>query len=180
MKSRVIIVITKKKKIEGRHKFQDFDNVKGLIQFLKIYYEVTIRISVSKFYTSNLFFIELMKNQGAIVELSSSDDLLIRRMTTRMKEKYVKYWDNMDNTNFLLYVSVVLDPRYKLHSVKFCFDDLYRSKFLIYSTILEKIMKTFKELFDHYEIQHGVENLSTTSTKTNFGISKNVDGKYIR
>ncbi|XP_074336343.1 zinc finger BED domain-containing protein RICESLEEPER 1-like [Apium graveolens] len=78
----------KKKKVEGHPKFQDFANVKCLIQFLKIFYEVTIRISGSKYCTSNLFFIELMKIQEAIVELSSSDDLLTRGMATRMKEKY--------------------------------------------------------------------------------------------
>lgn len=109
----------KKKKVEGHPKFQDFANVKCLIQFLKIFYEVTIKISGSKYCTSNLFFIELVKIQEAIIELSLSGDLLTRDMATRMKEKYDKYWDNPDNTNFLLYVSVVLDPRYALCGLLF-------------------------------------------------------------
>lgn len=166
----------KKKKVEGHPKFQDFANVKCLIQFLKIFYEVTIKISGSKYCTSNLFFIELVKIQGAIIELSLSGDILTRDMATRMKEKYDKYWDNTDNTNFLLYVSVVLDPRYKMHYVKFCFGNLYGSESSKCILMCEKIMKTLKELFDHYKIQHGAESSSST-TSANVGSGNNVDFK---
>ena len=42
----------------------------------------------------------------------------------------------------------------------------------------DKIMKTLKELFDHYKIQYVVE--SSPNTSANFGSSKNVDsGKYM-
>ncbi|KAK1363528.1 DUF4413 domain-containing protein [Heracleum sosnowskyi] len=153
----------KKKKVEGHPKFQDFANVKCLIQFFNIFYEVTIRISGSKYCASNFIFIELVKIQKAIVELSLSSDILMREMATRMKGKYEKYWDNMDNTNFLLYVSVVLDPRYKMHYVKFCFDNLYGSESPRCLSICEKIMKTLKELFDHCKTQYGVVSSSTTS-----------------
>ncbi|KAK9289003.1 hypothetical protein L1049_017474 [Liquidambar formosana] len=36
-----------------------------------------------------------------------------------MKRKFKKYWGNFDNSNMLLYVVVVLDPRYKLKYLKF-------------------------------------------------------------
>ena len=97
-----------------------------------------MKISGSKYCTSNLFFIELVKIQEAIVELSLSDNLLTRDMATRMKEKYDKYWDNMDNTNFLLYVSVVLYPRYNMHYVNFCFGNLYGSESSKYFLMCDK------------------------------------------
>jgi hypothetical protein len=39
--------------------------------------------------------------------------------------KFEKYWGFEGNQNFLLYVANVLDPRFKLKYVKFCFGDLY-------------------------------------------------------
>ncbi|KAL8116004.1 hypothetical protein AgCh_022482 [Apium graveolens] len=57
------------------------------------------------------FFVDFDNVQEAIVKLCSSDDMLMRDMANRMRDKYNKYWDNMDNINFLLYVAVVLDPR---------------------------------------------------------------------
>ncbi|KAL8118649.1 hypothetical protein AgCh_016244 [Apium graveolens] len=101
----------KKKVVERAPLFDDFDNVKRFIRFLEIFYDVTMKLSGSKYCTSNVFFVELVKVQEAIINLCSSEDILMRDMAKRMKDKYDKYWDNEDNTNFLLYVAVVLDPR---------------------------------------------------------------------
>lgn len=46
-------------------------------------------------------------------------------MARRMKEKYDKYWDNIDNVNFLLHVAVLLDPRKKMQYVEFTFAQIY-------------------------------------------------------
>ncbi|PWA59793.1 Double-stranded RNA-binding-like domain-containing protein [Artemisia annua] len=46
-------------------------------------------------------------------------------MALSMKEKYDKYWDNMDNMNFLLHVALVLDPRNKLYYLKYCLGLIY-------------------------------------------------------
>ncbi|XP_074362487.1 zinc finger BED domain-containing protein RICESLEEPER 2-like [Apium graveolens] len=104
----------KKKIVEDAHFFVDFDNVIRFVQFLKIFYDVTLKLSGSKYCTSNVFFVELVKVQESIIKLCSNEDILMRDMANRMKDKYDKYWDNMENTNFLLYVAVVLDPR-ELH-----------------------------------------------------------------
>ena len=42
-----------------------------------------------------------------------------------MKKKIDKYWESIDNINLMLFVAVVLDPRYKLKYVKFCFRGWY-------------------------------------------------------
>lgn len=42
-----------------------------------------------------------------------------------MKTKFDKYWGLMDNMNKLLIIIVVLDLRYKLEYVTFCFESLY-------------------------------------------------------
>ena len=41
-------------------------------------------------------------------------------MAVEMKKKK-KYWGSMDNINLMLFVAVVLDPRYRLKYVRFWF-----------------------------------------------------------
>ncbi|KAG5566730.1 hypothetical protein RHGRI_002319 [Rhododendron griersonianum] len=42
-------------------------------------------------------------------------------MAFDMKKKFDTYWGKGDKINFLLYVAVALDPRFKLRWVKFCY-----------------------------------------------------------
>ena len=74
----------------------------------------------------------------------------MRDMAKRMKDKYYKYWDNEENTNFLLYVAVVLDPRYIMSYIEFCFGKIYRRGSYKNSIMCDKVLKTFQELFDYY------------------------------
>ena len=46
-------------------------------------------------------------------------------MAVEMKKKYDKYWGSIDNINLMLFVAVVLDPRYRLKYVKFWFWEWY-------------------------------------------------------
>ncbi|WOH08569.1 hypothetical protein DCAR_0728012 [Daucus carota subsp. sativus] len=156
----------KKKFVEGVPFFVDFDNVIRFIQFLKIFYDVTLKLSGSKYCTSNVFFIELVKMQEAIVKLCSSEDILMRDMANRMKEKYDKYWDNSENTNFLLYMAVVLDPRYKSSYIEYCFAKIYGRGSSKCFMMCDKVMKTLQELFEHYKNLRGKSDCSS-SEKTN-------------
>ena len=48
-------------------------------------------------------------------------------MAIRMKDKYDKYWGNMEKINMLIFVAVVLDPRHKLNYVEFALKNMYDS-----------------------------------------------------
>lgn len=72
-----------------------------------------MKISGSKYMTSNLFFNELVKMHVNIGRMCSSNYPRCCDMARRMKEKYDKYWENIEKVNFLLYVVVLLDPREK-------------------------------------------------------------------
>ena len=42
-----------------------------------------------------------------------------------MKKKYGKYWGSIDNINLMLFIAIVLDPRYKLNFVKYWIKEWY-------------------------------------------------------
>ena len=45
-----------------------------------------------------------------------------------MKSKFEKYRENFDNMNHLLYISLVIDSRYKLQYLEYCFGYFVREK----------------------------------------------------
>ena len=57
--------------------------------------------------------------QRTLQKMVNGGDKVIAVYACRMKEKIAKYWENFSNVNFLLHVSIVLDPRYKMKYVKF-------------------------------------------------------------
>ncbi|KAA0056378.1 putative transposase [Cucumis melo var. makuwa] len=103
---------------------EDWDNAKVFVKFLKTFSEVTMKFSASMSVTSNIFH-ELCLIQEIICEYSSYENALLSQMTLSMQTKFNKYWriTTSEKTNLLLYVSVVLDPRYKLAYVNYCFNE---------------------------------------------------------
>ncbi|XP_050946530.1 zinc finger BED domain-containing protein RICESLEEPER 2-like [Cucumis melo] len=103
---------------------EDWDNAKVFLKFLKTFSEVTMKFSASMSGTSNIIFHELCLKQEIICEYSSYENALLSQMTLSMQTKFNKYWGitTSEKTNLLLYLSVVLDPRFK-QSNKTCLDD---------------------------------------------------------
>ncbi|KAK3198394.1 hypothetical protein Dsin_021809 [Dipteronia sinensis] len=57
--------------------------------------------------------------------MSGDGNHLVCEMASNMKCKFEKYWGSLETTNKLLIIVVVLDPRYKLQYVSYCFAVLY-------------------------------------------------------
>ena len=51
-----------------------------------------------------------------------------KKMVKYMKSKFEKYRENFDNMNHLLYISLVIDSRYKLQYLEYCFGYFVREK----------------------------------------------------
>ncbi|XP_042974263.1 zinc finger BED domain-containing protein RICESLEEPER 1-like [Carya illinoinensis] len=71
-------------------------------------------------------------------------------MASNMKRKFEKYWENMDNQNMLLYVGIVLDPRYKMRYLDFGLRKMYaydQSKIIDMSW---KVKNAFIRMYEAY------------------------------
>ena len=58
---------------------------------------------------------------GGLIAYSS----FFQNMTKKMKEKINKYWGDLEKSNMLLVVLLVLDPHYKVKYASFCFTKAY-------------------------------------------------------
>jgi hypothetical protein len=113
--------------------------------------------------TSNSFFHELTSKHTSISQFCRSEDIYVSKIAKKMMAKYKNYWRDQDTQNFLLYVAVVLDPRFKLKYVRFCFERLYDVEEAENFTI--KVKDTLLRLFEHYMNVEVVHNVGTSIKK---------------
>ncbi|CAL5197894.1 unnamed protein product [Lathyrus oleraceus] len=80
-------------------------------------------------------------------------------MGYEMKKKYDKYKGETENINKFFYFGVILDPRYKLGYVEWCFNDMYSGESVPFTNLINVIKNELFKLFNWYkgihEKQHG-------------------------
>ena len=116
-----------KEKIKGPLEKEDWNRARVFVKFLKMFYDVTLKFSGSLHVTSKKNFKELVAMQRTLQKMANGEDKVIVVYACRMKKKFAKYWENFSNVNYLLHVAIVLDPRYKMKYVKFCFEQVYEA-----------------------------------------------------
>ncbi|XP_077219054.1 zinc finger BED domain-containing protein RICESLEEPER 1-like [Tasmannia lanceolata] len=104
---------------------EDWEKVRRMATLLQNFYELTVRVSGSLYVTSNTLFPEIVEVECLLQEWLESDDFHLVMMAKRMKDKYDKYWGNIEKVNKLIYIAVILDPRHKLAFVKFALISMY-------------------------------------------------------
>jgi hypothetical protein len=77
-----------------------------------MFYDVTNLLSGTTYVTTNLLFPNITNIYLAIRKWKYSDNPKVEEMSAKMKEKFNKYWLDVDG---LMVVVVDLDPRYKIH-----------------------------------------------------------------
>lgn len=98
-------------------------------------------------------------------------------MALNMLEKFEKYWIEKE-PNILLSIAVVLDPRFKLQYLRFCYNKIYDSSLVgdLMGRVEDELHKLFDEYVAQYEasskiIDEGTSLVTRTSSlknKTNF------------
>ncbi|KAL5564723.1 hypothetical protein UlMin_027887 [Ulmus minor] len=108
----------------------------------------TLKFSATKSVTSNCFYLELGEIFNLLKNLALTNDTLLLDMVSNMKKKFNKYWGNLDNTNLLLYVAAVLDPRYKLGYITYCLGCFYDAQTV--SNFILKVQTLLRTLYTFY------------------------------
>ena len=136
------------KKRIGPPSSSDWECASIFVKFLSTFYEVTLKFSGTLHITSNNFFHEICDIDSQLNCLSRNGDSLLHKMATKMKSKYDKYWGDPDNINPMLFLAVVLDPRFKLKYLKFCFESLYDTQTV--AKLVVKVEQILHRLYNHY------------------------------
>jgi len=126
----------------------DWQTTRRILCFLKLFEKVTTRLSASLHVTSSIVFHDIMLMRAKLSEFAGGEDMDISSMAYLMKLKFEKYWETEGNLNYLLFIAVILDPRYKLKYLRYCLELLYGSDGG--KRFAEKIESALNELFGSY------------------------------
>jgi hypothetical protein len=137
----------------GPPTFEDWESVRVFLKFLKLFYDVTMRLSGSLYVTSNIYFQEICGIQAHLQAFSASGDYVLSVMAEKMKMKYNKYWGDLDRVNLMLFVAVVLDPSTKLDSLAYWFKGVLNVEQAI--RMITKLRYHLDKLYDHYDNNGG-------------------------
>jgi hypothetical protein len=94
----------------------DWVYIREFKKFLKYFYDLTNKVSGTKYITSNTFFEEIAAVSYLLGEWSEhvicGDDEIFKTMAIKMKDKYDKYWGDPEKMNKYIFIAAILDPRY--------------------------------------------------------------------
>ncbi|KAG6713707.1 hypothetical protein I3842_05G167000 [Carya illinoinensis] len=128
----------------------DWDKSRLFVKFLKLFYDATLRFSGANYVTCNCFALELVTIKYAINLECVEGPHNLRTMAFSMKSKCEKYWGNLEKMNLLLYIGLVLDPRYKMCCLGFCFEELYDDDNEKVRMLVGRVKDALTRLYNNY------------------------------
>jgi hypothetical protein len=128
---------------------EEWIEAQKIAEFLKPFYDITTLFSGTTYPTANLYFSGVWRIQMKIKEVAcvfhsefeNQDQVCC--MAKRMKVKFDKYWTSY---SVILSFAVILDPRFKLQFVEYCYGKLFGSDGeKLANDILDKLKAFFQE-----------------------------------
>ncbi|KAK1402078.1 zinc finger BED domain-containing protein RICESLEEPER 2-like [Heracleum sosnowskyi] len=153
---------------------EEWKVAENVMKFLEVFYEATMVFSSTEYPTSNMFLPEIWKIKELLNESLLDKSDYRQAMAHKMKDKFEKYWGNC---NLLMSIASILDPRYKMHFVKFYFPKMYTTEFEANKN-LTLVDNAIQELFDEYiaffNAQQSATIIASSSTVVGAkGLTKN-------
>nr|XP_009624860.1 zinc finger BED domain-containing protein DAYSLEEPER-like [Nicotiana tomentosiformis] len=133
----------------------EWKRLKIIAKFLKPFYDITTLFSGCKYPTANLYLPNVRRIEILLEEQKNSGDSVMSEMGTLMLGKFKKYWESY---SVILSIAIILNPRYKLKFVKFCFSKLHPEE--IANEKVKAIEENLQLLFKEYLIPSTTTSLS--------------------
>ncbi|XP_020229505.1 zinc finger BED domain-containing protein RICESLEEPER 2 [Cajanus cajan] len=151
-------------KVKGVSSYADWEFVRAILPFLKLFYDATLRMSGSIYVTSNIYMFEVFGIGKKISQMCNSRDINVCIMAENMKKKYDKYWGNADRLNMFLLIALVLHPGYKLQFMHWLISQNFDGE--VASSLKEKVESSLKLLFQEYN--GGRDEIEVNSQEARF------------
>jgi hypothetical protein len=128
---------------------EKWEKVENVNQVLAIFNDVTNIVSGSDYPTSNLFLPAVWRMKEIMDVKVGDRNEYMRLMAARMSDKFDKYWGD---TNMLMALAAVLDPRYKMKLISFCFLIIYPLD--VEANGIKGVLRVLQELYEVYVATH--------------------------
>lgn len=145
----------------------EWERVEKISKLLKVFYDITLVFSGSKYPISNLYFPVVAIAHLTLKEKLTSGDDFIKDLASKIYEKFIKNWADFSE---ILAIACILDPRYKIHFVEFSYKKIYGAGSQQFLTLKGKLFS----LFDEYANERStLVEKSTSKTSSSKRASEN-------
>ncbi|XP_027152719.1 zinc finger BED domain-containing protein RICESLEEPER 2-like [Coffea eugenioides] len=142
---------------------EDWKKVSKVCNILKAFWTATHVISGSDYPTANLYLNEVCWIKVLLDSKADDENSFVRSMVQKMKLKFDKYWGEY---NLLISIAAILDPRYKMRVINYCFPLLYPPHEV--QSNIGKVQQALYDLYDKYVEIH-VSSQSGSSSQLLIG-----------
>ncbi|KAG6501927.1 hypothetical protein ZIOFF_041811 [Zingiber officinale] len=113
-----------------------------------------------------LWWKEVQKIKSSLDTYAQHEDLFLKQLASKMKEKFDKYWGDC---NLLMAIAAVLDPTKKMLAIEFCFPKLYSE--IDASKHISKVKEIINSLYEKYVVEETNKGVPHPSESESFGSS---------
>ena len=125
---------------------EQWDLAVRVCKFLQNFADATREFSVHKYTTAHIYLEEIWGIRELLLDESNQSDDFLKAICNEMKLKFDKYWDE---PNKVLLIASLLDPRYKVHFMKYYLTKTYGGE--VASNETNDAMIWFKAYYTHYD-----------------------------
>lgn len=122
--------------------------------------EITTAFSASKYPTANVFYPHIVNVKIALRAARDSSDINLQTMGIAMLDKFDKYWEEKNN---VMVLATILDPRYKMRFVEWCFKQIYGSN--VANKELGEVRNELEKLYEKCEEKHRCKTMAASKGK---------------
>ncbi|KAL5564800.1 hypothetical protein UlMin_027964 [Ulmus minor] len=137
---------------------EEWEKVEKVWKFLKYFYNAILAFSATKNPTSNVFFPIIFPCYLSLKTHMEDTDEYLKCMATKMWPKFQKYWSDF---SIILAIACILDPRYKMTFVEFCYKKAHGEDCLEILVLRSKL----QVLFDEYNKPEPSQSTSLLTSK---------------
>lgn len=152
---------------------EEWEQIKVVTKFLKVFYDLTTLFSGNKYPTSNFYFDGVCQIKVLLDQETTNDIEFIRNMAKKMQEKFAKYWKKLSP---ILAMAVVLDPRLKFEFVEFTLEKVYPVEREMKKEV-DIIRKRMAALYKEYHTASTLRGSTTNETQNSGTVNGGNSGR---
>lgn len=145
---------------------EEWQKLSVVHKFLKVLYDVTHMLSCTNFPTANLFLKGMLMVHCRMTEIAKGPNSFMGNAFKAMQAKFDDFWCE---NNLILSCAAILDPRYKVKFVEYCFMKLLGLGNV--EDCVSKVLGTLYNLFAEYKqqtIHISSPTVGSSNVNTNF------------
>ncbi|KAK9713847.1 hypothetical protein RND81_06G054700 [Saponaria officinalis] len=148
----------------------EWDKIEKVRDVLEPFCDIINLFSGSDYPTSNLYFENVWRIAMLLKDMVDGEDSDLRIMGRCMQDKFDKYWlyPDGDDYNTLFAFAMILDPRYKKQTLKYCYEKIFEDDGKAHLKVNDVLFKLERLLNDYTTSEHTIlaQNPSLPSEKS--------------